>query len=205
MDSIPQLEKPLPPEPVFSISSEMYELVMWRNARKTAVMFVSGLVVLVSMLYFSLISVLAYLALSVMAVTLGFRAYTFVMSMFNKTSQDHPFQDLLSVEICIDEESAHAFLSRALQCFNRTITSARSVLLVANVLQSLKSTAFLYMFTYIGAWFNTMTLIMLAYIAAFTVPKLYELNKQKVDEILAQICSKYQQLFSRGKTSEKED
>ena len=31
--------------------------------------------------------------------------------------------------------------------------------------------------TYIGSWFNAMTLIILAWVAAFSIPKLYKMNQ----------------------------
>lgn len=51
--------------------------------------------------------------------------------------------------------------------------------------------------TYIGAWFNGLTLVILAYLGAFSLPKVYELNKAQVDQILQLACTHVQDVISK--------
>ena len=68
-------------------------LVYWRNPLETGVVFGSVLVLLVSVKYVSLISVVGNLLLALVTSTVAFRIYKSVLTAVNK-SQDksHPFQ-----------------------------------------------------------------------------------------------------------------
>ena len=68
-------------------------LVYWRNPLETGVVFGSVLVLLVSVKYVSLISVVGNLLLALVTSTVAFRIYKSVLTAINK-SQDksHPFQ-----------------------------------------------------------------------------------------------------------------
>ena len=45
------------------------------------------------------------------------------------------------------------------------------------------------MLTYIGSWFNMLTLVILAWIALFATPKLYQQNQEQVDQVLGQVMA----------------
>ncbi len=45
------------------------------------------------------------------------------------------------------------------------------------------------MLTYIGSWFNMLTLVILAWIALFATPKLYQQNQAQVDQVLGQVMA----------------
>ena len=51
--------------------------------------------------------------------------------------------------------------------------------------------------TYIGAWFNGLTLVILAYISAFSLPKVYEQNKAQIDQYLELVNSKLTELSDK--------
>ena len=93
----------------------------------------------------------------------------------------------------------------------------RSILLVEDIVDSLKVchllwlTKFLFLLipffrqyllifwalTYIGGWFNGLTLILLAYIAAFSLPKVYEQNKAQIDQYLELANSKIAEISDK--------
>ena len=56
-------------------------------------------------------------------------------------------------------------------------TELRRLFLVDNMVDTIKFGLSLWCLTYIGSWFNAMTLIILAWIAAFSVPKVYLMNQ----------------------------
>ena len=68
------------------------EILLWRDPKKSGALFATGLVVLISMMYCSFISVVAYFALALLTVTLGFRLYKTVLGMVQKTNDGHPSQ-----------------------------------------------------------------------------------------------------------------
>lgn len=70
----------------------MAGLIYWRDPKKSGIVFGTTLGVLLSLAYFSLISVLAYLSLLVLSGTVLFRIYKTVLQAVQKTSDGHPFK-----------------------------------------------------------------------------------------------------------------
>ncbi len=54
---------------------------------------------------------------------------------------------------------------------NCTLLELRRLFLVENMLDSVKFGLSLWVLTYIGSWFNAMTLLILSWVGLFTVPK----------------------------------
>jgi hypothetical protein len=67
-------------------------LIYWRDPKKSGIVFGTILGVLLSLAYFSLISVLAYLSLLILSGTILFRIYKTVLQAVQKTSDGHPFK-----------------------------------------------------------------------------------------------------------------
>jgi hypothetical protein len=68
------------------------ELVYWRDVKKSGVVFGGMMVTLLSLAFFSVLSVLAYLSLAVLTVTLSFRIYKNVLQAVQKSGDGHPFK-----------------------------------------------------------------------------------------------------------------
>lgn len=68
------------------------ELVYWRDPKKSAVAFGMSLLVLLSLATFSVISVLSYLLLALLCVTITFRIYKSVIQAVQKSEEGHPFK-----------------------------------------------------------------------------------------------------------------
>lgn len=49
---------------------------------------------------------------------------------------------------------------------------------------ALQFALFLWALTYVGSWFSGMTLLIIAVIGAFTVPKVYEMYQEPIDQYL---------------------
>ena len=54
---------------------------------------------------------------------------------------------------------------------NCGILELRKLFLIDNMMDSIKFGLGLWLLTYIGAWFNAMTLVILAWVGLFTIPK----------------------------------
>jgi predicted negative regulator of RcsB-dependent stress response len=50
------------------------------------------------------------------------------------------------------------------------------------MIASLKFGLFLWVLTYIGSWFNGMTLVIIAVIGVFTLPKVYKTYQVQIDD-----------------------
>ena len=75
--------------------SPALELVYWRDPKKSAVAFGLSLVVLVSLATFSVISVVSYLLLAFLCVSITFRIYKSVIQAVQKSDDGHPFKCVL--------------------------------------------------------------------------------------------------------------
>jgi len=160
------------------------ELVYWRDVRTTGVVFGTSLLVLLSLTYCSLISVVAYLSLALLTVSLSFRIYKNVLQAVQKSGEGHPFKEYLDMDITLPEAKVRQVTDTVVKRSNALIVELRRLFLVEDLVDSIKFGLMLWCFTYIGAWFNGMTVVILAFVTAFTAPKVYETNKVQIDHYL---------------------
>jgi len=71
------------------------DLIYWRDTKKTGVVFGSTLVLLLSLALFSVLSVVAYLSLVTLTITISYRVYRSTLTSLQKTGEGHPFQSVL--------------------------------------------------------------------------------------------------------------
>ncbi|KAF6106060.1 reticulon 3 [Phyllostomus discolor] len=77
-------------------SCAVHDLIFWRDVKKTGFVFGTTLVVLLSLAAFSVISVVSYLILALLVVTISFRVYKSVIQAVQKSEEGHPFNWLSS-------------------------------------------------------------------------------------------------------------
>ncbi|XP_064484980.1 reticulon-3-like isoform X2 [Ornithodoros turicata] len=168
------------------------ELVYWRCAKKSGLAFGGGLVLLLSLTCFSLISVVAHVALGALVVAITFRVYKNVLQAVQKSSDGHPFKQLLEKDITLPKQRVQDVTETVVKHVEHTVVRLRSLFLVEDLVDSLKLAVVLWLLTYVGSWFNGMTLIILGYVALFTLPKVYETYKVEIDKYVAvartQVC-----------------
>ncbi|XP_046734130.1 reticulon-1-A isoform X5 [Diprion similis] len=176
-------------------------LIYWRDPKKSGTVFGVTLGVLLSLAYFSLISVLAYLSLITLTGTVAFRVYKTVLQAVQKTSDGHPFKDVLDVDLNLPAEKVHDIADVAVAHANAAIAELRRLFLVEDLVDSLKFGVLLWCLTYLGAWFNGMTLIIIGVVALFTLPKVYETNKTQIDQNIDLVRGKINDLTSKVKAA----
>lgn len=176
-------------------------LIYWRDVKKSGVVFGIGLSVLLAMSMFSLISVFAYLSLLTLVGTISFRIYKTVMSAIQKTSDGHPFKEVLDIDLTLSQDRAQQIAGVVVTHINAYIGELRRLFLVEDLVDSLKFGLLLWLMTYIGAIFNGMTVVILAYVAMFTLPKVYETNKQNIDQYLDLVRSKIVEITDKVKAA----
>ncbi|XP_022330012.2 reticulon-1-A-like isoform X9 [Crassostrea virginica] len=164
-----------------NVDPRVLELIYWRDVKKTGVVFGSMLFILLSLSCFSVLSVLAYLSLAILTVTLSFRIYKNVLQAVQKSGEGHPFKQFLEMSIDLPEDKAREAVVDVLKHLNCTIRELRRLFLVEDLVDSIKFGLLLWVLTYVGSWFNGMTLIILAVVAIFTLPKVYETYKVQID------------------------
>lgn len=176
-------------------------LIYWRDVKKSGIVFGTGLAVLIAMSLFSLISVFSYASLLVLFGTVAFRIYKNVLQAVQKTSEGHPFKEYLDFDLTLSQERVQELTTVAVAHVNALLTELRRLFLVEDLVDSIKFGVELYCFTYIGAIMNGMTCVIIAFIALFTLPKVYENNKQLIDSYLDLVRSRVLEITEKVKAA----
>ncbi|KAL7987214.1 hypothetical protein Chor_006133 [Crotalus horridus] len=124
------------------------DLLYWRDIKKTGVVFGASLFLLLSLTVFSIVSVIAYIALALLA--------------------------YLNKDVAVSKELVQKYSHVVLGHLNSTIKELRRLFLVDDLVDSLKFAVLMWVFTYVGALFNGLTLLILALISLFSIPIIYE-------------------------------
>ena len=72
-----------------------------------------------------------------------------------------PFRDILDLDLTLPTEKVHEVADIAVANANAAVTELRRLFLVEDFIDSLKFGVLLWSLTYLGAWFNGMTLIII--------------------------------------------
>ncbi|XP_059001263.1 reticulon-3 isoform X1 [Mustela lutreola] len=159
----------------------VHDLIFWRDVKKTGFVFGTTLVMLLSLAAFSVISVISYLILALLSVTISFRVYKSVIQAVQKSEEGHPFKAYLDVDITLSSEAFHNYVNAAMVHINRALKLIIRLFLVEDLVDSLKLAVFMWLMTYVGAVFNGITLLILAELLVFSVPIVYEKYKTQID------------------------
>ncbi|XP_021245164.1 reticulon-4 isoform X5 [Numida meleagris] len=164
--------------------AQVVDLLYWRDIKKTGVVFGASLFLLLSLTVFSIVSVTAYIALALLSVTISFRIYKGVIQAIQKSDEGHPFRAYLESDVAVSEELIQKYSNVVLGHINGTVKELRRLFLVDDLVDSLKFAVLMWVFTYVGALFNGLTLLILALISLFSVPVIYERHQAQIDHYL---------------------
>lgn len=167
-----------------NMDPRVIDLIYWRDVRKTGVVFGSTMVTLLCLSFYSVLSVVSYLSLALLTVTLSYRMYKNVLQAVQKSSDGHPFKNYLDMDIDLPAERVHDITDLVLKHVTSCLKALRRLFLVEDLVDSLKFALGLWVCTYIGSWFDDMTLIILFVVSIFTLPKVYETHKTQIDHYL---------------------
>nr|DAA01900.1 TPA_inf: RTN-A2 [Ciona intestinalis] len=177
-----------------NLDPRVKDLLYWRDIKVSGVVFGLTLLVLLSLCCFSVVSVISYLTLSLLTVTVAFRLYKLVLQTLNGTQQPNPFQSLLDMEVTLSKDQIHKYADVILDHLNCTLVCTRDLVLVKNMVASLKFAVFMWLLTYIGCCFNGLTLLILGVIAAFVLPPIYEKYQVPIDNHYNLVAQKFAQV-----------
>ncbi|XP_053101960.1 reticulon-4 isoform X4 [Hemicordylus capensis] len=173
-------------QPQFSCCAgfEIVDLLYWRDVKKTGVVFGASLFLLLSLTVFSIVSVVAYIALALLSVAISFRIYKGVIQAIQKSDEGHPFRAYLDKDVAVSEELVQKYSHVVLGHCNNTVKELRRLFLVDDLVDSLKFAVLMWVFTYVGALFNGLTLLILALVSLFSIPVIYEKHQAQIDHYL---------------------
>jgi len=173
-------------------------LVYWENPIVSGAVFGSVLVTLVSLCYYSLIYVVSNLSLLLLFAVGAIKLYTKIMVMLGKaTPGSDPLEPIAAMSVTIPTDNIQAYSKTASDKINAIVSELRRLFLVDNMVDTIKFGLSLWCITYIGAWFNAMTLIILAWIAAFSIPKVYLMNQDQADEVIGKVMTQVEEIKSK--------
>ncbi|XP_077055845.1 reticulon-4a isoform X2 [Siphateles boraxobius] len=160
---------------------QVVDLLYWRDLQRTGVVFGASLFLLLSLSVCSIISVLSYVALALLSVTISFRIYKGILQAVQKSEDGHPFKMYLDKDIAIPTETVHKYSDTVLVHINTIVKELRRLFLVEDLVDSLKFAVLMWILTYVGAFFNGLTLLILGLIGAFSWPVVYEKHQAQID------------------------
>merc|ERR1711973_129312 len=180
------------------MNSEMLNsLVYWENPRDSGIAFGPVLVCLMAVRYISLISVIGNLALALVTATVSFRIYKSVLAAVNKSTEGHPFRQFMETDVTLPADKVSQLVDSMLTRLNNLLTKLKTVFLVEDVVESVKFGVAMYLLTYVGAWINGLTLVILAWIGLFSLPRVYRDNQKQIDEAVLPLKAKLEELQAR--------
>uniref|UniRef100_A0A8C1EWC8 Reticulon n=1 Tax=Cyprinus carpio carpio TaxID=630221 RepID=A0A8C1EWC8_CYPCA len=182
-------------------ASTVVDLLHWRDVKQSGLVFGSVLLLLFSLTQFSVVSVIAYLALAVLSATISYRVYKSVLQAVQKTDEGHPFKAYLEVEIALSADQISKYVEKTQLYINSTMKELRRLFLVQDLVDSIKFAVLMWLLTYVGALFNGLTLLILAVVSMFTVPLVYEKYQTQIDQYLGLVRTQVNSIM--GKIREK--
>ncbi|GIY63366.1 reticulon-4 [Caerostris extrusa] len=169
--------------------------VYWKDPKKSGIALGTSLILLLSFKYFSVISVTAYLTLALLSLTVSFRIYKNVLQAVQKSNEGHPFKEYLEMDITLSQDKVGQTVETLISHVNCVSGKIRSLILVEDLVDTIKLGILAWCMTYVGAWFNGLTLVILAVVASFTLPKVYETNKAQIDVYAELVRTKGKEFF----------
>ncbi|KAK3523221.1 hypothetical protein QTP86_022947 [Hemibagrus guttatus] len=173
------------------------ELLYWRDVKNSGIVFGASLLLLLSLSVCSIISVLSYVALALLSVTISFRIYKGVLQAIQKSDEGHPFKLYLEQEVSLPEEVVRKYSDAALGRMNTVINELRRLFLVEDLVDSLKFAVLMWILTYVGALFNGLTLLILGLVAMFTCPIVYEKHQAQIDHYVALVRNQIKDIVGK--------
>ncbi|XP_039625250.1 reticulon-3 isoform X2 [Polypterus senegalus] len=163
------------------------DLIYWRDLKKSGTVFAVSLLLLLSLAAFSIVSVVSYLLLALLSVTITFRVYKSVVQAVQKSDEGHPFKAYMEKNVTLSQESFRRHVDTALSHFNCILKQLMRLFLVEDLVDSLKLAVVMWLLTYVGAIFNGITLLIIADILIFSVPVFYEKYKAQIDHYVGMV------------------
>jgi len=165
-------------------------ILYWEDPIQTGAIFGTVLVILLSLASYSLITVVSYTCITLLLVVVGVKAYSYVMVMMKKAEPgSNPLSMVEAMPVTVPAETISNMSPCVAGSINKMTTELRRLFLVEDMVDTIKFGLSLWLLTYIGSWFNMLTLLILAWILLFSTPKLYQQNQAQVDEVLGQVMT----------------
>ncbi|VDK77911.1 unnamed protein product [Onchocerca ochengi] len=164
-----------------SQTQDVLDVIYWRNPKKSGA--ILGVILLTLLIFanFPLIAVLSYVGLAILGGTLGFRIFKLIEAQVKKTDGGNPYGAHLDREFHLPKEKMHQQVDALIEHVQYIGNKLRRLFLVESITESVKFGLLLWSLTYVSSWFSGLSLLNLAVLALFTIPKAYEVYQEPID------------------------
>ncbi len=83
----------------------------------------------------------------------------------------------MNFDVTLPKDKVMNMVSCGVANLNKLLVKLKSVVLIEDMVETLKFAGAMYVLTYFGRWFNGSTLLILAWVTAFSAPRIYQDNK----------------------------
>lgn len=165
------------------VPPKVKDLLLWKDIKYTGIIFGTSFTLLMSFALFSLLTVVGSLMLLALS---GFGAYRFYLGlMFRiKGTQDQTFEKLASLDLSLPKDKVKELAHLLETDLNQVANKIKSIVLWDNIYASSIAFVAFYFIYCVGSVFNTLTLLILALVSLFTLPKVYQTYKVQIDAVL---------------------
>jgi len=178
-------------------NSTFYDILLWKDARKSAAAFILSLFLLTAFSFYSVLTVLTCIAIPFLSVMLTLRAIWVLKCVFMKESLDNPFQSWLAKDIELNEDKITNYNKSLLLFVNKYAIYFRKICLVADLMITAKALGILFLMYYLGNAFSGITLLFAADIIAFTIPKVFQMYQKEIESFKKKLTDKYNDFHSK--------
>lgn len=165
------------------VPPKVRDMLLWKDPKCSGAVFGTSLVLLLSIACCSLLSVVGSLMLLALSAVGAYRFYLALLFRI-KGQYDDTFSKLSSKDFSLPKEKVKELTNLLENDINKLLNNLKAIILWDNVTTSTMAFACFYVLYCVGTVFNTMTLLILALISAFTIPKVYQVYKKPIDQAL---------------------
>jgi hypothetical protein len=106
----------------------------------------------------------------------------------------------LNDDVTISEAQAMDYVKYLLPKVNCVLSQTRDLIFVNKFVNTLKFGVSAWILSYIGEWFNGLSLVIVGVIAAFTAPPLYKKYETEINQQVGVVMKKLNQVVSQVKS-----
>jgi hypothetical protein len=183
--------------PGWNLDPIIFDLIYWRNPGMSAGVLTALLLTLILLRIFPVLQLAAYFGLALLVVSFTYRLAYYLLATAKQESDTNSFTSELSNPIVLPADRIHDQVNAAVRQASPWLAKLRGYFLVESYAESAKFAVFLWQMTYIGSWISVSTMAILSVVAAFSIPKIYELKKTEIDQQLSIANEHYERIRSQ--------
>ncbi|XP_043920683.1 uncharacterized protein LOC122795996 [Protopterus annectens] len=172
-----------------SYKQKVADLLYWKDLKTSAIVLTGLMLVLLSLSQFSVITVVSYVTLLVLCATVSLRVYKKILQALHKSDGANPFQEYLDMDMFVSKEQLQKYVETIILYFASLVKELRRLILVEDLVDSIKFAVLMWLLTFIGAVFNGLTILILAVISMFTIPLLYRQHQAQIDQYVGLVTA----------------